>query len=268
MERKYQVFDGHIQTRSLEAHIVDHCNLTCLECCSLSPLLPARFVDTQALSRDLTLAAKVLAPRIFKLVGGEPLLHPDLPELLACVRASGIARELSVTTSGLLLGRMPDAFWQRVDALTVSLYPRPRLAPDLIAHIEAQSARFGVRVNWKTQHSFVNMTRHVPSSNDDDTRMIYHDCWLRERCHMIRDGIFYTCTRPAHFATLHRDSGEFDQDGIALHDEPQMLNTLLTYLQREQPLRACFHCHGGSATLQPHRLMTRAEVNQFKQVAQ
>ncbi|MGP1667113.1 MAG: hypothetical protein ACTS5I_14665, partial [Rhodanobacter sp.] len=53
MERNYRVQDGRILTRSLEAHIVDHCNLTCAECCSLSPLLPAWLADPDALARDL-----------------------------------------------------------------------------------------------------------------------------------------------------------------------------------------------------------------------
>ena len=94
MERNYRVQDGRVQTRSLEAHIVDHCNLTCAECCSLSPLLPAWLADSDAFLKDLGKAAKVLAPRVFKLVGGEPLLHPALAEILQRVRHTGIAPEV------------------------------------------------------------------------------------------------------------------------------------------------------------------------------
>ncbi|HET8897345.1 MAG TPA: hypothetical protein VFN09_00995 [Rhodanobacteraceae bacterium] len=268
MERHYRVQDGRIRTRSLEAHIVDHCNLTCAECCSLSPLLPAWLADPDALTADLAKAARVLAPRVFKLVGGEPLLHPGLVELLQRVRRTDIAPQVSVTTNGLLLGRVPDAFWKHVDALTISIYPKPRLAPDLIAHIAAQAARFDVRLNWKVQDSFVRMTREVVSTDDADTRRTYHDCWIRERCHMVRDGIFYTCTRPAHFHTLHRGRHDFHVDGIALRDDADMLDDLLAYLQREQPLAACYHCYGGAAQMEPHRLMTRAEVEALKQFAQ
>ena len=56
-----------------------------------------------AKSRDLAVARDVLRPRYFKLVGGEPLLHPRLPELLDVARASGIAEVYSVTTNGVLL---------------------------------------------------------------------------------------------------------------------------------------------------------------------
>jgi cyclic pyranopterin phosphate synthase len=264
MERNYRVSAGRVQTRSLEAHIVDHCNLTCAECCSLSPLLPAWFATPDSIADDLRKAVKVLNPAIFKLVGGEPLLHPQLVEVIQNVRATGIAPVISITTNGLKLGEMTDAFWQAVDALTISRYPKPQLAPDLIAYIEAQAARFAVRLNWKVQDAFSSMNRAQPSDDIEEAQRIYHDCWIRERCHMIRDGMFYTCTRPAHFQTLYQGERDFRSDGLALHDDAGMLDALLAYLQRETPLEACLHCHGGSAPQAPHRIMRRIEVDALK----
>ena len=264
MERHYPIVDGRIQTRSLEAHIVDHCNLTCVECCSLSPLLPTWTADPASLFEDLARAARVVKPRVFKLVGGEPTLHPDLVAILRGVRATGIAPKISVTTNGLLLGRLPDAFWEEVDALTISLYPKPRLGAALVTHIEAQATRFNVALNWKTQTQFVRMTRDPVSHDVAETQAIYHDCWLRERCHLIRDGIFYTCTRPPHMQTLHRGANDFTHDGIPLHDGDSLVDELHAYLMRETALQACFHCRGGSASMEPHRMMRHAEVQAEK----
>ncbi|WP_027816407.1 GTP 3',8-cyclase MoaA family protein [Paraburkholderia bannensis] len=264
MERHYRVQHGRVQTRSLEAHIVDHCNLTCAECCSLSPLLPEWYAQPDALANDLRMAAKVLQPGVFKLVGGEPLLHPAIVDIVGCVRATGIAPMVSVTTNGLKLGDMADAFWQAVDALTISLYPKPRLAPDLVAHIESQAARFDVRLNWKVQDTFTVMNRAQPSTDRAEAQRIYHDCWIRERCHMVRDGMFYTCTRPAHFHTLFKGTQDFRGDGLALREDAGMLDAMLAYLQRETPLEACLHCHGGSAPQAPHRVLKRIEVETLK----
>ena len=171
----------------------------------LAVAVAARVVCKPAsIEADLRRAAKVLRPRMFKLVGGEPLLHPALVELVQRVRATGIAPVISVTTNGLKLGEMTDAFWQAVDALTISRYPKPSLSPDLVAHIERQAARFDVRLNWKVQDVFTTMNRAQPGTDRDAAQRLYHDCWIRERCHMIRDGMFYTCTRPAHFHTLYQ----------------------------------------------------------------
>lgn len=48
-------------------------------------------MEPEDLRRDLELARRVLAPCIFKLVGGEPLLHPRLLECLRIARESRIA---------------------------------------------------------------------------------------------------------------------------------------------------------------------------------
>lgn len=261
MDRHYRVSGGRVLTRSLEAHIVDHCNLTCAECCSLSPLLPEWLAHPDSVSDDLHRAAKVLAPRIFKLVGGEPLLHPRIVDIIGLSRESGIAPLISVTTNGIKLGTMSDDFWKSIDALTISRYPRPRLSQDLIAYVEEQAVCFGVRLNWKIQDAFTAMDRRPPTADMAEAQRIYQDCWIRERCHLIRDGLFYTCTRPPHFHTLHRGAIDFQADGLALHDGDGMLDAMLAYLQREAPLKACLHCHGGSAPVGPHRIMRRAEVD-------
>ena len=95
LDLDYPIVSGRVRTRSLESHVVDHCNLTCDECCSLSPWLPRWSVSPDDLARDLTLAARVLAPSVFKLVGGEPLLHPDLVELVHVARRAEVAPRIS-----------------------------------------------------------------------------------------------------------------------------------------------------------------------------
>ena len=262
LEHDYPVIGGRLHTRSLEAHVVDHCNLTCDECCSLSPLLPHRFTSPQELAHDLELAARVLAPRVFKLVGGEPLLHPQLLALLQVARRSGIAPRVSLTTNGLLLPRMPDACWEQLDALTISRYPQPSLSEAAVRAIEDKAQRFGVRLNWKQQDQFVVMS--VPQRRDDDeeTARIYARCWLRERCHLVYAGRFYTCTRPMHFGSWFGSARDLSGDGVELRDcAPE---ALLAYLRREIPLETCAHCAGGDAPMVPHRLLAREELTALR----
>lgn len=265
LEHHYPVTGGRVHTRSLEAHVVDHCNLTCAECCSLSPLLPHRFTSPEALARDLELAASVLAPRVFKLVGGEPLLHPELVELLRVVRAARIAQEVTLTTNGLRLDRMPDAFWEGLDALTISLYPTPALPSALVAEVEAKARRFGVRLNWKQQDRFVRMSLPRPRDDETETARIYARCWLRERCHLVHDGRFYTCTRPMHLGSLLGPAAGLDDDGLPLSGcDPE---ALVAYLRRETPLRACVHCAGGDAPTEPHRLLRGPELRRLRRAS-
>lgn len=263
LEHAYRVRGGRVETRSLEAHVVDHCNLTCAECCSLSPLLPPRITSPAELADDLALAARVLAPRVFKLVGGEPLLHPEIVELVRVARAAKIAPRVSLTTNGLLLPRMPDALWDELDGLTISRYPTPALDPGLVAEVELKAARSNVRLNWKQQDAFVTMS--LPRRRDDgdpETAAVWSRCWLRERCHLLAGGRFYTCTRPVHLQTLLGPAHDLSGDGLPLAG--QTPDGLLEYLRREPPLAACAHCAGGDAAMAPHRLLPAAELRRLR----
>ncbi len=263
LEREYRVSEGRVITRSLESHIVDHCNLTCAECCSLSPLLPRRITTPDALARDLELATRLLAPKQFKLVGGEPLLHPELVEMLRVARRSGIAPRISLTTNGLLLPRMPDAAWEELNALTISRYPSPALPEETIALVERKALEFGVRVNWKQQDRFVIMSLDDPREDREETAAIYERCWLRERCHLVHDGRFYTCTRPMHFHGLLGEHQDFSADGLDLA-ACASAEGLLEYLARPAPLAACSRCAGGDAPTTPHRLLGAAELKALR----
>jgi organic radical activating enzyme len=254
------IVDGRLRTRSLEVHIVDHCNLRCWGCCSLSPLLPPREIVPEDLERDLTLARRALWPATFKLVGGEPLLHPRLLDCLRIARSSAIAERVSVTTNGHLLDRLADEFWQLIDGLTISLYPRPPLSQRTIARTETLAARFGVQLNWKRQDQFVDMTRDAPETDPQVNRQVWDTCWLKRRCHHLADGRFYACTRPAHFQTFFRGRQDFTGDGVQLHDGPGLAEEIRDYLLRDEPLAACAHCRGGNAALEPHRQLTLLEV--------
>lgn len=257
----YIVSEGRLLTRSLEVHVTDHCNLRCRQCCSLSPFLPPWFVEPDAMRRDLLLAKRVLAPRFFKLVGGEPLLHPRLLDCLRIAREVDIAPIVSVTTNGLLLGKMPDEFWTLLQHLTLSLYPQPPFPDELLRHVHAQAERHDVALNVKHQDQFQEITLSEPRTDEVDNRRIFAECWLRHRCHMIRDGWFYSCTRPAHFDTFYHTTDFSRADGVRLHDGPTLVEEIRELLERDEPLKSCELCVGGDGPRFPHRQLTRLEVS-------
>ncbi|MCH9686376.1 MAG: radical SAM protein [Deltaproteobacteria bacterium] len=257
---RFPIVDGRIPTASLEAHIVDHCNLRCDQCCSLSPQLPAYEVDPEQLARDLSWAHQVLAPSTFKLVGGEPLLHSRLVECLEVARRSAIAPMVLVTTNALRIHRVDPEFWRLVDGVTVSAYPTPGIPTEIHDHIMAKASEHRVVVNWKVQSHFVAMDRSSPQPDAETTAAIYDDCWLRRRCHTLRDGRLFACPRPIHLRSVHPEHVA-DDDGVELRPGPTRATQVQAYLERLQPLRTCQMCHGARGALVPHRqLATRPRV--------
>jgi hypothetical protein len=250
----YQVNGGRIQTWALEAHVVDQCNLRCEECCSLSPYLGERATSADELRRDLIMAARVLRPAVLKLTGGEPLLHPDIVRCADAARAAGIAEVLSITTNGFHAPRVDEGLWERIDRMTLSLYPSAPLPEKTLELVRERCARHGVALTEKPAARFQRMT---PAEiwSEEQARGIYDGCWLKVRCHLVHGGRFYTCTRPPHLAQLGYAIP--DGDGVDLGGD-DVLATLMDYL--ESPLEACRFCLGASGERFVHRQLGRGEL--------
>jgi len=236
-------------TWSLEAHVVDHCNLRCAHCCTLSPGLQPRYTSPAALRRDLTLAARAVAPALLKLTGGEPLLHPELAACLDASRESGIADQISLTTNGHLAHRVSDAVFERLDRLTLSLYPSAPLSDARLAALEERCERHGVLLRVKWMHRFGRMDAPRPSARR--ARAVHAECWLRVRCHLVHEGRFYACTRPPHLADVRGEPELAQSDGVSL-EAPDLLERVRALLESDEPHASCSVCLGASGAREPH----------------
>ena len=96
----------------------------------LPPLadLLEEFADPQTLRRDLQTLSKFYYTDMVRLLG-EPLLHPNILEIIAIAKESKIADEVRLCTNGLLLWKMPDEFWQGLNRVEVSVYPDREMSP-------------------------------------------------------------------------------------------------------------------------------------------
>ncbi len=254
---KYQIKSGKLETRSIESHITDHCNLRCQQCCSLSPYLKSYNIEPDRFAEDIRLAKRVLQPQYFKLVGGEPLLHPQILTLLRLAKESLLAPILSITTNGHFIDRLNDEMWSLLDHLTLSLYPSAPLTEAKFALFESKARQFNVTLNIKRQASFQEMTLSERRTDQELTDSIYERCWLKRRCHMVREGRFYMCTRPPHFDSFYQGTTKFAQeDGIELNDDQDLVFRLAQYLERTKPLDSCGLCLGGDGKSFPHKQLS------------
>lgn len=246
----YPIVDGRVQTRALEYHITDHCNLRCDHCCSFSPVLKKWFADPVQFREDLLAVRRLVRPQFLKIVGGEPLLHPQLEELLATAHELQVGARIQLTTNGILLAKLSPRSWDCIQMLSVSLYPDPALPRDLIRDIARQAARRNVEVSWKVQDKFTCLDR-AEMASPEEARETFAGCWIRHRCNSIKHGRFYSCTRPQYIQKFATDPALFAADGIPVHEADA--GRVRAHLTQETPLHSCFLCHGGQAPLDTHR---------------
>ena len=115
----------------IDVHVVDHCNLGCKGCVHFSPVAEPRFLDLAAYEADLRELARIpgLGSHLsgFSLMGGEPLLHPRLPEVIRLTRSCLPDAPIVLDSNGLLLKRMKEDFWDALVGcgvrLAISPYP-------------------------------------------------------------------------------------------------------------------------------------------------
>ena len=261
--------DGRVRVQAFELHVTEHCNLRCANCCNMSPLVARRSHTVQEIAALCERMARVLVADVFKIMGGEPLLHPDVAGVLRAVRASGIGDRVRLFTNGLRLGRVPDEFWEALDELTISSYSSAPVRPAIMDMARERALRHGFVLNIKQVTEFSHVLSPAYIEDDQVVQRTYDNCWLRHRCLIVRGGKFYMCTRAAYAAdfserALHTPPPpdwheERENDGIDL-DAPELETKLEAYLNRTEPLAACRFCFGGDGATETHYQLTGEET--------
>ncbi len=94
----------------LRVSVTDRCNLRCVYCMPADglPWIPNADVLTFDEITQIVRAAAAIGVRSIRLTGGEPLIRPDLPRLVAMLRDIAGIDDLSLSTNGLLLGELAE----------------------------------------------------------------------------------------------------------------------------------------------------------------
>jgi cyclic pyranopterin phosphate synthase len=114
--------------RELRMSVIDRCNFRCSYCMPADSLqgrgefLPLEKLLTDHEIVDLVDAFTTLGVRKLRLTGGEPLLRPGLPALVAQLAALPQLDDIALTTNGVMLPRLADDLADAgLDRITVSL---------------------------------------------------------------------------------------------------------------------------------------------------
>ena len=253
--RCFSIVDGKITPPySCEINTVDHCNLGCTDCDHAAPAMVPKFADPDVVFRDLSLLSKSYKAEALKIIGGEPLLHPDLLALIRAVRKSGICNKIVLVTNGTLLHQMGSDIWKALDEIELSVYPETRKILEMHMPVIQQNAeQHKVKLIRYLYEYFRIPFSMVGTSDMSLIKCIYGTC-LRARiwgCHSIYEGYFFKCAQCIYIPRIIDQFAAFDykKDGIKITGDSNFQDTLKNYLISNEPLNACRYCVGGIGKL-------------------
>jgi organic radical activating enzyme len=254
-----------IRVKSIETPVTDHCNLKCAGCDHISPHITVKYVEANQLAADLSVLRRAMRADEFRLVGGEPLQHPQLNAVLDAIRESAIAERIVLVTNGLLLYRADPHVWRSIDKLWLSVYPGVRLALSL-DQIRAKCEANNVVFDPRPTNQFRRVVLSQAIADSDLVQSIYDDCKAAHqwKCYTVAKGRFFKCTKPAlvkeRLALVGTKYEETLPDGVDLHSGWFLRSRLRRYLESKAPLSACRYCLGTAGPSFDHHQMNRQEL--------
>ena len=226
----------------LEFHVADHCNLNCKACEHYSGLVKKpRFTNLEKFTRDFERLHEFIDDLgVIRILGGEPLLNPELNEYIRLSRRLYPHASIHVVTNAILLPKMPEDFFDTLRQcraiLDISFYPPlESKMPAIKLLLEEKKVLFGISPLNKTFTIKQTLNRH------DHPREIFLQC-VQAKCHNLYDGKIAACFLP--FTTKYFNAyygKNLPEDGaLDLYDPNLTTEKLKAHLLT--PFERCRYC--------------------------
>ena len=249
----------------VEYNLTEHCNLSCYHCDHASPLMARKFASLEDYERDIRAITEAVHVQEFRLVGGEPLLHPQLLDFIRIARDADIGDAIKIYTNGVLLHTMPEEFWQAIDILQISRYPGVRLRMSE-EEIRARCEEHGIELEFcPVMDVFQMRLLNDPIDDAKLVRSIFHECHIANAwgCFSLYRGMFFRCSVAPFIAPRLALAGKqgppLEADGVPVLGNPNLRAELAECMTTRTPLAACNHCLGTSGPDMAHRQMSRSD---------
>ncbi len=223
----------------IEFHICDKCNLNCKGCTHFSPLYHERGAGPQERLEDVR-RLKTKAADIIRLdiLGGEPLLDPDLPHYLVELRKLLPHSFLQIFTNGLLLPSLPDEVMGCIQdndiKVSISEYrPTHHMIDKIVKRLDEYHIRYMI-FPYDSKQVF-----NKPISLSEHSK--YPQQCISDGCVTLADGKIARCPTLMYVSKFNEKFGtSLPTEGIMSLDDCPSGRELLEKLKEEVPL--CRHC--------------------------
>ena len=198
----------------VEYHVTDYCNLKCKRCSHFSNLVDEKiFPDIQEFNATLqALQQKFRNIKMFRLMGGEPFLNPDIYAFIQSIRKTFPYADIRIASNGLCLPQIDDLTVKTIRennvVIDISQYPPTRNMIEKIVQF-AWKKKLNIYIGKQITHFF----KSIGSGEKQEPEKVYSRC-LGRKCHFLRKKYLYPCAAPI----LYFENKDFLGLNIAMED--------------------------------------------------
>jgi hypothetical protein len=235
------------KTLLFQVQLCDHCNLNCKGCGAFSPLADERYLDTASYEKDCARLSALSGGIVeyIDLLGGEPLLHPEIVKIIEITRKY-FNGPVNIVTNGIKLQSMPPEFWNACCKndinVIISGYP---IKID-IEKIKEMAAECNVNVEIRGFVNKLTIWNKFPYdlSGKQNAMRNFLSCLSSNFCLVLKNGKIATCglvfTIP--YFNKHFNTGieVSDENSIDIY-KAKDLDEILDFVSRPIPL--CRYCN-------------------------
>lgn len=239
---KPTIYDFHF-----EFHIVEHCNLKCRGCTHFAPLAQEEFLSLEEFESDIKRLSMLTGgvARFINLLGGEPLLHPQVEEFGVIARKYFPETTIRIVTNGILLSNMTDIFWEKCSKNNISIgvtrYPIGINYNEIEKKITERGVDFvsfsgsDMRCEmWKLSIDFEGKQRPIDN---------FMKCPRANACVFCAHGKIYTCATMANIGHFNKffnaDIKLSESDYVDIY-KVEKIEEIFEYLSNPTPF--CRYC--------------------------
>lgn len=233
----------------LQVHVTDSCNLNCKACTHFTPFVKGRRpMDLERFESDIIQLSKIFTNIfLFHIMGGEPLLEPDL-----CMRMIDVVRKyfpdtsINLITNGSLVNKMDECFWKHLHdncvTVRVSLYPAViKSANEIQETLKRYDITYFCEVLNKIEFDKYFLCKHT-----SDPLYNMQRCHGRG-CYSLYYGKIAKCPSPLYAKDVVKElenvgiTGDwlYAKDAIDIYNDQNAWEILR---KLEQPCDFCSHC--------------------------
>lgn len=232
---------------SFELALAEHCNLNCCGCDHFSPLAEPEFANFEKIKKDFERLAELFGRRVasLMLLGGEPLLHPEITKILHMTRNTFPETLLDIVTNGVLLQSMSEDFWTACHDknifIRVTKYPISLDFDDIEKLATSHHVKLSYFNDANKVKTLFKLKLDLQGLQND--RLMFISCHRANKCIYLQDGCLYTCTVAPTVRHFDKRFGthlaNVEDNSIDIY-KASSAEEILSFLAK--PIPFCKHC--------------------------